>query len=189
MIGDKVFFSGYLEQGEKLLFVAHRHFLSLLPDALKWFFLGLFFPFGLWFLWPQTLYFSLVFAAVFFLWFLIRAADWFFDAWLLTDRSVIDLEWRGIFHRLSSRISYADIDSISGEICGFWGTIFRFGNAKIGLASGNDLFLDGISRPKKVEFEIMRHRDAINTETHSEKIEKAHGILGEMIEYHLRNTR
>ncbi len=188
-MGDKLLFSGYLEEGEKLLFVAHRHFLFLFFDALKWLFLGVIFPFGLWFLWPQAFIFSASLATISFFWFFLRAADWYFDAWLLTDRAVIDLEWRGVLHRISSRISYSDIDSISGEIRGFWGTLFRFGNAKIGLASGNDLFLRGISHPKRVEFEILRRRESSHSQNHVEKMEKAHAVLGELIAYHLQNYR
>jgi len=105
----------------------------------------------------------------------------------LTDRAVIDLEWRGVFHRLSLRISYSDIESISGETRGFWGTIFQFGTAKIGIPSGEEIRLDGIFRPKKVEFEILKRRNAAkNAGVSDEDAAAAHELLKKIIAQHLK---
>ena len=81
---DRIFVS-YLDDGEKILHVAHKHLIVFKFDSLKPTFFGLVIPLILYLFFPQVW-------PVFLLWGFIGALgvmyvfyDWYCDAWLLTN--------------------------------------------------------------------------------------------------------
>lgn len=87
-------------------------------------------------------------------------ADWYFDAWLITNVSVIDVEWNGFFNRSSTRIEYSGIRGITYNIKGFWGTILGFGDIIIEHFLYTESFrLNKASNPKKIERAILNEQE------------------------------
>ena len=73
---------------------------------------------------------------------LYHFADWYLDAWIATNASLIDVEWRGIFHHLSSRIPYSEVrEGFMGNKKGVLGTILGFGNASVSMTTGGKISL------------------------------------------------
>ncbi len=94
-------------------------------------------------------------------WFIRGFFDYYLDAWIVTDKGIIDLEWHGWFHRESSRILYSDINGVSYEIKGVWGTMLRFGTVSVEkISTGSSISLEYVSRPQSVEGLILKNMEA-----------------------------
>ena len=90
-------------------------------------------------------------------WVLRNFLDYYLDAWIITDQSVIDVEWHGWLHRESTRIDYSSIEGVSYEIQGILGTVFRFGNIKIEkVSTGVTVALESVKNPREVESIILK---------------------------------
>lgn len=97
--------------------------------------------------------------------------DYYLDAWVITDQGVIDLEWRGWFHRQSARILYSDIQGLSYEIAGVLPTLLRYGTVTIEkISTGATVNLPTVPQPKKVESLILRNME---TYLHSKNMKNA----------------
>ncbi len=151
----------HLEDDETLVRVVHKHWLI----GLK----ALFWPtvllLGLWFLYANTqtramLTISTVLSLVLVLWWLRTFFDYYLDAWLITDQGIIDIAWFGWFHRQSTRVLYSDLQGVSYEINGVFGTLLRYGTLSVEkISTGTEVSLDYVSRPKQVELLILRQME------------------------------
>lgn len=158
MILDKILFRSLLDEGEKILMVAHVHPFVVYSILLKVVFFGLLMPAGGYFLFPLLWTIWAIWAALGTMLFFYRFMQWYLDAWIVTNTSVIDYEWASPFSQSTNRIEYGNIDGISNEIRGFWGTILRFGNIQITHVSGSPLILENVASPRKVERFIMENQ-------------------------------
>jgi len=87
---------------------------------------------------------------------LVFYLDWYFDALVITNQSLIDLEWVGFWNRSSTRIEYHTIEGVSYEINGFWAVMMNYGDISIErLGVGQPVGLSAVSFPKSVEREIL----------------------------------
>lgn len=151
-----IMFRAYLNPGEKILYVGHVHPFKIYTHFVKRAFFGFVIP-GLFYLmvppfWIAWGIWGIVGLIIMFDLFL----DWYFDAIIITNQTLIDLQWEGIFNRSSSRIEYHTIEGVSYEVNGFWATILNFGNIAIDrIGAGKPVGLDGVAFPKTVEREIL----------------------------------
>ncbi len=134
MFVDKFIFKKHLEEGESVLFAAHKHWTQLFPYVLNVIFFGLMLP---WVIYSagfrSDLFFKLIFIwnGVALLKLLYDWVDWYSDVWLFTDMSIIVVEWHGLFSNTSQRVGYEDAEGLAFTIKGFWGTVMRFGDVTI----------------------------------------------------------
>ncbi len=159
---DKTLFHRHLEEEESAMMIVHKHWLLGVKH--------LFWPTAL-FLLPwlvlavsrsRTAFY--VIAAVdlvsVILW-MRNFFDFYLDAWIITDQGVIALEWKGWFHRESSRILYSDIQGISYETHGIAGTVFRYGTVTLEkISTGAAVSIDHVPRPRSVEATILKNMEA-----------------------------
>jgi hypothetical protein len=156
------FFKGHLEDDETLLHVVHKHWL-LGVRGLFWptvFFIGC--------CWLLTLVHArglLILAAILSLivavWWLRNFFDYYLDAWLITDQGIIDIAWFGWFHRQSTRVLYSDLQGISYEIQGVWGTLLRYGTVSVEkISTGAAVSLDHVTNPKRIELMVLKNMEA-----------------------------
>lgn len=183
-------FSSHLDEGEKILEVAHRHALVLKFDSFKTFMFGVIFPTLLYLIFPQALFICIVWWVIGFMGMLYHFIDWYFDAWLITNMGVIDIERNGLWERSSTRIEYHMIEGIGYTIKGFLQTIFNYGDITIDkLGAQTSVVLRDASSPKKVERKIMKYQEKFV----SSKSIRDHGalkdMLSEMIAYHVQNGK
>jgi hypothetical protein len=180
-------FGKHLEKNETLLFVAHKHWVELVGVSVKTVLFGFIIPWTTFFFFPAFFWIAVAWSVVVWLWYLYNFADWYFDAWLATDYSVIDVEWKGIFHHLSSRIPYSEVRDISWEIEGFWGTILGYGDATIGMSTGGKVTLPNMKSPKKVEIKLIEARDnflSLQKMTQSDGLKE---LLSELVAEHVQS--
>lgn len=158
---SKLLFSKHLEEDEVLVRVVHKHWL-----------------FGLKALFWPTLFFAAVIAVIAYnpargimvsmavlamviaIWWLRNFFDYYLDAWLVTDQGIMDIAWHGWFHRQSTRVLYSDLQGISYEIKGVWGTVLRYGTIEIEkVSTGQSISLDYVHNPKSVEIAVLNNQE------------------------------
>ena len=150
-------FSRHLEDDEPLYIVVHRHWLYGLKELAP----PLLCIAGTWVLfWAAPLY-SIALAVVaadilLCVWLLRNFFDYFLDAWLITDRSVIDIAWHGWFHRQSTRIDYSAMEGVSYEVKGILGTFLKYGTVSIEkVGTGSVVSMDQVKNPRDIESAIL----------------------------------
>lgn len=189
MLVDKHIFQKHLEKGESVLYVVHKHWTQFLPRVLNVIFLGWMAP---WIFYAAGLKTSL-YVGLIFLWMILALLrliydwiNWYADVWILTNMSVIVVEWKGFFANTSQRISYEDVEGLSFAITGFWGTVLRFGDVTLQVISGSHVTMKNARKPKEIELSLMKHQgDYMESRSmiHSENLKQ---ILSQMVAQHLR---
>lgn len=129
--------------------------LAFLPDKvaggiLNHFFIVLFF-YALWLL--------LLWIVLFINW-----TNYYLDVWYITDKRIIDIEQKGIFHREISNLRFDKIQDVTVEVRGVVATFFKFGNLRVQTAAENsrDFMMKSAARPeeaRKLIFE-MHNRES-----------------------------
>lgn len=185
MIIDKILFRHLLDKGERIIKVAHVHPFIVYPQLFKVMFVGILIPMGAYILFPPLYVIWLTWGGIGALLFCYRILQWYMDAWIVTNLAVINHEWNSFFDQTTSRIEYGNIDGITNEIRGFWGTIMRYGNIQITHISGAPLILANVASPRKVERFIMEHQQEFVRQQGFED----HGKLKDMLTKLLRDSR
>lgn len=124
--------------------------LALLPtEAMKavtgYFFIGLF-AYALWFLVIWVLLF-------------IQWTNYYLDVWYITDKRIVDIQQKGIFHRQVSNLPFDKIQDISVEVRGLAATFLKYGDLRVQTASeyNQDFILKDAAHPeeaRKIIFSI-----------------------------------
>jgi len=158
---DSWLFAKHLEEDENVIRIVHKHWL-LMIRALFWpvlcLLIGWFFLYAA----PTKIVFAVITATSLYclLWFLRSFFDYYLDVWIITDQGVIDLNWQGWFHRQSTRVLYSDIQGVSYEIAGMFGTLFQYGTLTMEkISTGATVSLSHVHKPKNVEMTILRNME------------------------------
>jgi hypothetical protein len=186
MILADFFFAPYLEEGEKILKVFHRHPFVMLADLLRILFFGVAIPVFLDLLFPDFMVFILVWLLVSFIRLVYVFFNWYHDAILVTNVSLISVQWNGFFDRVSSRLEYSQIDSTSSEIRGFRRTVFNYGTVAIQHGSGVPMVLQDAMNPKKVEKTIMMYQDKFVSDQSLKDAGTLKALLANMLKHHAK---
>lgn len=176
-------FRRHLDDDEKNLAVIHKHWLLGLK-AMFWPTAFLAACVGLLALQPERPLFligSLV-TVIVLVWWLRSFFDYFLDAWIVTNTGIIDVAWHGWFHRESARVLYSDIQGVSYEIQGIWGTLLRFGTVSVEkISTGTAISLEYVPRPKRVESLILRSMETYVHQKNLTNSKHVQDILAEMV--------
>ena len=179
-------FSSYLDEGERIVDIAHSHILVFKVAAGKASFFGIILPLFLWYLFPTVPpLFPIAWICVGLVSLVYHFVDWYFDAWLLTNMGVIDVERNGFFDVSATRIEYHMMEGISYQINGILRTIFGYGDITIDkLGTKTSVILRDAANPKKLERRVLKLQDQyIRTRS-----VRDHGalkdMLSEMIAFH-----
>ncbi|MBT6068393.1 hypothetical protein HOG48_01415 [Candidatus Peregrinibacteria bacterium] len=187
MFLNNFLFTNYLEDSEDIWFVAHKHIWVYRKKLTKEFLLGLVMPVIFHFVYPPFFLLWLGWAFVGFLRFLYAIADWYYDAWLITNMSIIDVEWNGFFSRQSSRIEYHTIDGLQYIIQGFWQTILNYGNVQIQQIGGAIVVeMKEAARPRNVEREILKVQERVISDKSRREHEALKDILAGLVQHNMR---
>ena len=183
-------FSGHLDEGEEIMATAHRHLFILLKDSFKTFFFLVFLPIVFYLFFPQAILIAFVWLCVGLMGLLYHFIDWFFDAWLITNVGVIDIERNGLFDRTSTRVEYHMMEGLSYNIKGFWPTVLNFGDVTLDkLGTKTSVVLIGAASPKKIERLIMKFQEKFISERSIRDHHALKDMLSEMIAYHVQNQK
>lgn len=153
-------FSSHLDPGEELLEVFHRHPFVMGTDMIKFAFFGLLTPLFLFYMFPEFALFFLLWIFVGIVRIFYMLMNWYHDALIITNVSLLKVEWFGFFHRSSQRLEYQVIEGISYDIKGFIKTVFNYGDVSINRSGGTSTihFTDAM-RPANIERLILVYQD------------------------------
>jgi hypothetical protein len=168
---DDIYFAKYLSEGEELLFVCHRHPILIIDTILLWCFFGGVLP--VFFYLQNTFaiadflplaYFELFLVSIY-LSIVYLVFDWYNDVWLITNRGIIDVEWKyftGDIHYLS----YEHIHGIEIQSDSFFDSLLGKGDIHVHIASEHQKFFlaDAVNPQGIVEYiqavtEEMHHHE------------------------------
>lgn len=185
----KFHFQGQKE-GEVILAVLHRHWFNILTQMLL--ILALIIMLGL-----SAIYLPIVFPNIvllsggnFFVFFEISGAmfiwvlffilwiDYYFDAWIVTNKRIVNIDQKGLFVRNVSELELENIQDVTTEVCGMIPTFLNYGNVFIQNAGQVERFIfQNVPNPYAVKDlimnlqEKMEHQDDIEfTELLNKKI-------------------
>lgn len=167
MIIDKIIFNKHLEKGETILYSVHQHWVQMMRSVAEVGVFGFVLPWGFYFMGFNTKLFfmiAVIWSVLAYIRFIYVLIDWYCDAWLITNMSVITVQWNGIFSNNATRLGYEDIEGAAYEISGFWGTILRYGTINMRFMSGNSSELKNISHPKKAELLLAHYKEKFLSE-------------------------
>ena len=190
MFFKRLLFANYLDKGETLLYSIHHHWITvkdvmvkiavfgyLIPVSMLVFFTGLDSPMSL--LFYAWIIISLMYSIYAFL-------DWYLDAWLLTDVSIIETTWDGFFKQRSSRIEYASIESVDVEVKGIKQTMLNYGNLNLIKSSGVNVRMEKIAKPNRASTWISTIRSEALVNKNVQNSESIKTLLADIIENHIK---
>ncbi len=181
-------FRKYLEEDEQIVNVIHHHLDSLLkPFAINFIILIVIPSIGFWY-----------FANLSFLWLGLMAIGtfriiaklytWHYNALLVTNLNLINIEWNGLFRMLSERIDYNQIESFSYEIAGVFHTLNNIGTITIIKLSGNAKEINGIYNPKRACHILMEFQSKHSVSNVHKEHENLKGMITNMLQRHINEN-
>jgi energy-coupling factor transporter transmembrane protein EcfT len=98
----------------------------------------------------------------------IQWTNYYLDVWYITEKRIIDVNQKRIFHREVSNLRFDKIQDISIEVKGIVATFLNFGDLKVQTAAedSSDFFMVSAARPEEVRKVIFSH--------HNKEAEKMH---------------
>ena len=162
-----------LQEHEEILLLRRRHWiilvfgiikivLAMLVIVLVPIFAGPYFPeivsgYGMVVLFGQILLFQILWVLLF-----LVIADYYLDAWIVTNNRLVFVELHGLFSRTLSSIEFSRIQDISVEVKGILATFLKYGNIKI-YTAGNEqgVVFEEVGRPYELKDELLAIRDRL----------------------------
>lgn len=184
MIRDYLF-KTYLAEGEKIQFVIHKHIFLEAKNFSRVFFFGIFIPLFVWWLFPQIMLFAVAWLAIGTIRFVYEFFDWYYDVWLVTNASIIEILWKGFFDKSSSRIEYHTIQGIGYEVKGFLPTLFNYGIIALEKYTGNPSVFSGAVNPKKKAEILTQAQEQFVTDKSFRDHRALQGILTDLLQSHI----
>lgn len=183
-IGE-IFFREFLDDPERIVYIAHRHVFVYYKKFLKKAFFGLFIPLFVWYLFPDSYVLMSIWAIIGGLIFLYQVMDWYFDAILITNTSLKIITWNGFFDSTATTFEYEKIEGVSWSRKGFFQTVFGYGDVTVErIGSGTPFILHDAVNPKLVEKHILGQQGSVVQESSLKNYETLHGLLTDMLLQH-----
>lgn len=142
------------QKGEKIILLLRRHYFIILVKIIFWTIVAVlplifYLIFGdiLASLFTDELFYPLVilFTSVFYLyiWLFVffSFVDYYLDAWIVTNKRIVNIEQRGLFARVISEQRLYRVQDITSELKGLFPTFLNFGNVYIQTAGEEGRFV------------------------------------------------
>lgn len=183
-------FERYLDKDETLIYAIHSHWINihrkmikiavfgyLVPIIMLVFIIGLGNPVSYFF------YSWLIFS---FFYSIYAFCDWYLDAWILTEISIIDTAWDGFFKHRSSRIDYESVESIDIDIKGIKQSVFNYGTIVLIRNSGVNVVMENVSKPQQASNWLGKIQSEVISAKSGQNSESIKGLLADIIQDHIR---
>ncbi len=188
VILDRVLFHSHLHPGERLSYVVHQHWWTVGRPLAKVGFFGWLLPIIFIFMFPAGLWLFGVWLLFGFFSFIYTVINWYFDAVLVTNLGLIDLDWRGFFDKTTKRIDFESIESAECIQTGFWATVLNFGDLVISTEV-HHLGLPYTADPQGAEHAILHAKEHAEKEHSLESEEVLREVLSEIVANHIRSKK
>lgn len=186
---DRIF-SSFLDDGEKIMHVAHRHIIIFKMDSAKPMFFGVVIPIILYLFFPQAWPIFALWGIAGLLGIFYYFIDWYYDAWLLTNTGVVDIERNGMFDITATRVEYHMMEGMSYTIKGVLQTFLNYGDITIDkLGAQTRMVLKDAASPKKLERLVMKYQEKFVNERSVRDHYTLKGMLSDMLAYHVQSGK
>ena len=101
-----------------------------------------------------AIYLLVVFMTAFVVW-----MAYYLDAWVVTNRRVIDIQQKGIFWRMVSEIPVDRVENVTVETPGFIASMLGFGTMRIETAGEEDFIVDTVAGCEVARDLILEHSE------------------------------
>ena len=187
---SKRIFSQYLEPDEELLAVFHKHPFVILPELMTVIFFGYVLPVFLYILFPQLVLFYVIWLCISMLRLFYVLAIWYHDSILVTNVSLVDVQWHGFFKRSSSRLEYHMVEGVAYDIMGFIRTVFNYGDISIKTTGGGiSIVLKSAMNPQRIEKQILAHQEKFVSNQSMQDAEALKSLLTSLIRNHIKSDK
>lgn len=156
-----------LEPGEKIIYEVRRHWIVIFGSAVGTVLMAVLppvvFATGLYFLpanfvkillsyfWLELFFYS-IWLLLFWVTFFVHWTNYYLDVWYITDKRLIDVNQRSIFHREISNLHFDKIQDVTVEVSGIVATFLKFGELRVQTAAedSRDYIMKDARRPEEV---------------------------------------
>jgi hypothetical protein len=109
------------------------------------------------------LFFYTLWILTLWIFFFIEWTKYYLDVWYVTEKRIIIIDQKNIFHREISNLNFNKIQDVTLEINGFIPTFLNFGTIRVQTASENnqEFFMNTVRRPEEVRRIIFSHQNKI----------------------------
>jgi uncharacterized membrane protein YdbT with pleckstrin-like domain len=148
------FYIPHRQKGEKIILLLRRHYIIVLAKIIFWAIAATMPPlfylilgdiikqmfdgkmFG-----PILVLFTSTYYLYVWLFAFQSFVDYYLDAWIITNRRIINIEQHGLFARTVSEQKLHRVQDVTSELKGFFSTMFDFGNVYVQTAGENPRFV------------------------------------------------
>jgi uncharacterized membrane protein YdbT with pleckstrin-like domain len=104
--------------------------------------------------------------------FFIQWTNYYLDVWYVTEKRIIDVEQKGLFHRQVSSLRFDKIQDISIEVRGILAHLFNFGDIHVQTAGqdSTDFVIQHAAYPERIRETIFGHHNKEAEKSFSVKI-------------------
>jgi hypothetical protein len=183
----KKLFKHYMEDGEEIFYVVHHHIITIFKPITKILILYIGLSMFFWYLVPKLSFIWLVIWLIGFFKTVSILLAWYFNALLVTNLNLIDVEWNGLFNRAANRIEYSQVESFSYSVVGIFNTIFNFGDITIDKSSGNQVVIRGAYKPKLKSQLLTKIQDEMVNSQLKKDHEGLKGVLTSLLRKHIQD--
>ncbi len=157
-----------LEKDEKIILEVRKHWFIFIGNILGLFF-GVALPIIAYFLALNfapdevlkiilnykaiSLYVYSVWVLILWVSFFIQWTNYYLDVWFVTEKRIIDIDQKGIFHRDISNLRFDKIQDVTVEVNGFIATLLNFGDIHVQTAAedSSEFSMKGAKNPEHVK--------------------------------------
>lgn len=165
-----------LDNGEKIIFEVRRHWfvfwtknlgliLGALAPMIIWTAASDFLPAKIMRLFENyaaaVIFLHFLWLLLFWVWFFVRWTNYYLDVWYVTEKRIIDVEQKSLFHREVSNLRFDKIQDISIEVRGVIATFLNFGDIRVQTAAedSHGFQIKSVSRPEELRKVIFTHHN------------------------------
>lgn len=168
----------HLEPEENVILEIRKHwivfvgyvlilFFSIVSPIILFFLTKIFFP-DVSYLLNNTAVFIFFYTLwLLFVWisFFIEWTKYYLDVWFVTEKRIIIVDQKDIFHREVSNIRFEKVQDVTLEVNGLIPTFFKFGNIRVQTASENsqEFYMNSVRHPELARKVIFNLQNKIYT--------------------------
>lgn len=189
---DQTFFNKYVPEWQKIIEVFHRHWVKVIDDIIL--------SLGLGVLIPVFLYYNLLFLQEYiefkyleiyliFIYIIViyKIFDWYNDVLILTNNSVIRLDW-SLFKTNMQSIDYEHIEWVGVEKIGILDSVLQKWDLIIHKFWEEEVYFDEAIKPYKIVDRIENITSQIEHPKENDKFDLMMDALGWMVQNYLWKT-
>ncbi len=182
-------------QDEKIIFEARRHWFVVFPQAvvslvlallpiIGYFVLDNFFEIAIDIegnINALAVFAYCVWVLALWIFFFVQWTDYYLDVWYLTNKRIIDVEQKEIFHREVISLRYEQIQDVTIETSGVIATLLGFGDIHVQTAAvSRKIILGSASNPAKIKKIILDHQGQVTDKPY--KLKSSGDLPPEVVE-------